>query len=184
VRLLENKVDALAKEIAAALRKTHVALKRFRSLLGKLQHAARILPAAKGMFSPLNKATRGDPSQIGLGANSEVRAALLDLRHIILSLASRPTHASELVEHEPEMAGTCDASADGAGGVWLGCGTTPVVWRLPWPEEIVQLHQQSQLSNSDLEMAAVLLQHLVAEQLRPLKHCHAAIWSNNTPTVS
>jgi hypothetical protein len=184
VRLSEVKVDALAKEIVAVLRKTHVPFKRFRSLLGKLQHAARIIPAAKGMFSPLNKATRGEPSRVGLGANSEVRAALLDLKHIILSLASRPTHVSELVEHEPQMAGTCDASSEGAGGLWIGYGAKPAVWRLEWPAEVVQLYRQGKLTNSDLEMAAVLLQYLVAERLRPLRHCHTAIWSDNTPTVS
>jgi hypothetical protein len=169
VRLSEVKVDALAKEIVAVLRKTHVPFKRFRSLLGKLQHAARIIPAA---------------SRVGLGANSEVRAALLDLKHVILSLASRPTHVSELVEHEPQMAGTCDASSEGAGGVWIGYGAKPTAWRLEWPAEVVELYRQGKLTNSDLEMAAVLLQHLVAERLRPLRHCHTAIWSDNTPTVS
>jgi hypothetical protein len=184
VHLSEVKMDALAKEIVTVLRKTHVPFKRFRSLLGELQHAARIIPAAKGVFSPLNKATRGEPSRVGLGANSEVRAALLDLKHVILSLASRPTHVSELAEHEPQMAGTCDASSEGAGGVWIGYGAKPAAWRLKWPAEVVELYRQGQLTNSDLEMAAVLLQHLVAERLRPLRHCHAAIWSDNTPTVS
>ena len=32
--------------------------------------------------------------------------ALVDLRFIVLSLASRPTHVSELVEYEPDLAGT------------------------------------------------------------------------------
>jgi hypothetical protein len=61
VRLSEAKAQAMADEIAKILRKSHVSLKRSRSLLGRLQHAARVLPAAKGMFSPLNKATQGDP---------------------------------------------------------------------------------------------------------------------------
>jgi hypothetical protein len=81
VRLAESKAQAIANDIVRIPRKTHVPLKRFRSLLGRLQHAARILPAAKGMFSPLNKATKGDPKEVGLGKHSEVRAALLDIRH-------------------------------------------------------------------------------------------------------
>ena len=56
----------------------------------------------------MNKTTIGDPSQVGVEKTSEVRAALLDLRHIVLTLASRPTHASKLVEYKPELAGTCD----------------------------------------------------------------------------
>jgi hypothetical protein len=184
VRLSDAKAQAIADEIVKVLRKTHVPLKRFRSLLGKLQHAARILPAAKGMFSPLNKATRGDPKEVGVGKHSEVRAALLDLKHIVLSLATRPTHVSELVEHEAEMAGTCDASAAGAGGVWIGYGLQPTVWRLEWPADVVELYRKGTLTNSDLEMAGVLLQYLVAERLRPMAQCHTAIWSDNTPAAN
>jgi hypothetical protein len=133
VRLSDAKAQAIADEIGRVLQKSHVPLKRFRSFLGKLQHAARILPSAKGLFSPLNKATKGEPKEVGLGKHSESRAALLDLKHLVLSLASRPTHVSELVEHEPELAGTCDASAMGAGGVWLGYDLQPTVWRVEWP---------------------------------------------------
>jgi hypothetical protein len=130
VHLSSAKAQAIADEISKVLRKSHVPLKRFRSLLGKLQHASRILLAPKGLFSPLNKATKGEPKEVGLGKHRETRAALLDLRHIVLSLAHRPTHVSELVEYEPELAGTCDASAAGVGGVWLGYGVRPTVWRV------------------------------------------------------
>jgi hypothetical protein len=184
VWLAEAKAQAIAEEISKVLRKSRVPLKRFRSLMGRLQHAARILPAAKGMFSPLNKATKGEPKEVGLGKQSETRAALLDLRHIILSLASRPTHVSELVEYEPELAGTCDASSAGAGGVWIGHGVQPTVWRIEWPRDVVAQYKQGQLTNSDLEMAAVLAQYLVAEQLRPMERCHTAIWSDNSPATS
>jgi hypothetical protein len=61
VWLSETKAQSIADEITNILRKTNVPLKQFRSLLGRLPHAARILPAAKGLFSPLNKATKGDP---------------------------------------------------------------------------------------------------------------------------
>jgi hypothetical protein len=119
VRLSDAKATATAEEIATILKKKHVPLKRFRSALGRLQHAARMLPAAKGMFSALNKATRGDPPQVGLGKSSEAQVALTDLKHLLLAPAARPTHVSELVEYEPEIAGTCDAPAAGAGGVWV-----------------------------------------------------------------
>ena len=48
------------------------------------------------------------PTQVGVGKSGEVRAALIGL---ILMLASCPTHDSELVEYDPKLAGTCDASA-------------------------------------------------------------------------
>ena len=108
LRLSEPKAKSIANDTTKLLRKSHVPLKRFRSVLGRLQHAARIIPAAKGMFTPLNKATVGDPAQVRVGKTSEVRAALVDLRYIVLSLASRPTHVSALMEYEPELAGTCN----------------------------------------------------------------------------
>jgi hypothetical protein len=86
------------------LHEAHVPLKQFRLLLGKLQHAARILPAAKGISSPLNKARMGDPNEVGLGKHSEVQSAILNLKHIMVLLAMRPAHLSEVVEHEAEMA--------------------------------------------------------------------------------
>ena len=50
----------------------------------------------------------GNPSQVGVGKTSKVRAALLDFRHIVMTLASHPTHVSELVEYIPKLAGICD----------------------------------------------------------------------------
>jgi hypothetical protein len=41
------------KEIHAILRKARVQLKRFRSIVGRLQHATRILPTARVFFTPL-----------------------------------------------------------------------------------------------------------------------------------
>jgi hypothetical protein len=80
VRILEVKAQSIAGEIVKVLWKTHVPLKHFRSLLGKLQHAAQIFPAAKGMLFPLNKATKGKPKkEIGLGKHIEAHAMLLNL---------------------------------------------------------------------------------------------------------
>jgi hypothetical protein len=54
VRLPDPKSEASLKELRKVLRKKRVPLKCFRSLGGRLQHAARILPAAKSFFTPLN----------------------------------------------------------------------------------------------------------------------------------
>ena len=115
------------------------------------------------MFLLLNKkATIGGQSQVGGGKTSKVRAALLDLRHIVLTLASHPTHVSELVEYEPELAGT-------------GYNVQPAVWRIERPKDMVELYPTKKLTNSDLKMAALLLQYLEAEQIRPIDHCHTVI---------
>jgi hypothetical protein len=97
-----------------------VLLKRFRLIAGRLQHAARILPAAKAFFTPLNNALKGAPAFVGLPRNGEIRNALLDFASVIRDLASRPTHVNKLVQKSLDYTGYCDASAFGAGGVWFG----------------------------------------------------------------
>jgi hypothetical protein len=55
VQLPPPRADDLLKEVAAVLRKKRVPLKRFRSLSGRLQHAARILPWAQVLDSNTDK---------------------------------------------------------------------------------------------------------------------------------
>ena len=96
-------MEALTSEIAAVLGKKRVALKRFQqSLLGKRQHASRVVPAAKSAFPPLIKATQGDPKEVGAGKTSKVCAALVDLKHVVLSLASKPRAPQNLQSMSPK----------------------------------------------------------------------------------
>ena len=92
-------------------------MKKLQMLVGKLRHASIIFPAAKGFFSPLNGAMRGDPKLIGLGTDSEVRGAREDLISLMHLLSSRPTHVRELVPDVPHHASYHDAATEGAGGV-------------------------------------------------------------------
>ena len=54
VRLSTAKANAIAAETKQLLKKQRVAIKKFRSVVGKLPHAAMILPAAKSLFTPIN----------------------------------------------------------------------------------------------------------------------------------
>jgi hypothetical protein len=75
--------------------------------------------------------------------------------------------------------------------VWLS-GTrklSPVVWRVEWPHDVRNNvvsfdNPTGTITNSDLEMAGMLLHYLVLEHLVSLKHVHVAAWCDNTPTVS
>jgi hypothetical protein len=59
VQLPPNRADDLLKEVKSILKKQRVPFKRFCSIAGRLQHAARILPAARAFFTPINNALRG-----------------------------------------------------------------------------------------------------------------------------
>jgi hypothetical protein len=194
IQLPPGRADLLLKEVKSILKKKRVPLKRFRSLAGRLQHAAQILPAAKAFFTPLNNALKGTPAFIGLGRHSEVRHAILDFATVIRDLASRPTQVTELVQQDLDYVGYCDASAFGAGGVWFGAQKplSPIVWRVQWPKDVTEAvvstrNPDGHLTNSDLEMAGVLLQEAVLEAaLGPARmvNVQAAMGCDNSPAVS
>ena len=123
--------------------------------------------------------------------NTAVREALRDFGTLIKAVGTRPTHCRELVADAPGYIGYCDASKLGAGGVWLSgrFQLSPVVWRLEWPDDIRRsvvsfANPSGTITNSDLEMAAMLIHYIVLEHLVSLKHVHVAAWCDNTPTVS
>ena len=117
VHLTQRKAVGIADAITRLLRKTRAAVPKFQSVVGKMRHVATILPSARSLFTPINRALRGHPSTISLSASGEVRAALLDLRQMVTTLAARPTHVKEILPApSPDYIGYCDASAFGAGG--------------------------------------------------------------------
>jgi hypothetical protein len=193
VQLPHDRAEALLTEVRSILRKQRIPLKRFRSIAGRLQHAARILPAARAFFTPINNALRGLPAFVGLSRHGDVRHALNDIAAVIRDLASRPTHVSELVQGELDYVGYCDASAFGAGGVWFGGKSqlAPIVWRVQWPNDITtavvsDTNPTGRLTNSDLEMAGVLLHEAVLEAHlgTAMAGAQIAIGCDNSPAVS
>jgi hypothetical protein len=193
VHLTQRKALGITEAITRLLKKTRAPVPKFQSVVGKMRHVATILPSARSLFTPVNRALRGHPSTISLSASGEVRAALLDLRQLVTTLAARPTHVREILPaHDPDYIGYCDASAFGAGGIWFS-GTSPVpetVWRLQWPPDITaavvsESNPTGALTNSDLEMAAVVLHLNVLEPLVPsMHHKSMQIHSDNTPSVA
>ena len=113
------------------------------------------------------------------------------MANVIKDLAVRPTHVTELVQQGLDYAGYCDASAFGAGGVWFGSGTAlpRSVWRIQLPQDITSdvvsyANPNGRLTNSDLEMAAVVLQQAVLEARlgSAIAGTQAAIGSDNPPS--
>jgi hypothetical protein len=142
-------------------------------------------------MGPVDAALRGTKRLIHIKKNQSLRDALRDFSMLIKVLGQCPTHCRELIVRDPGYIGYCDASKLGAGGVWLlgMCHLSPVVWRLEWPDDIRQQvisvnNPSGTITNSDLEMAGMVLHYLVLEHLVALKHVHVAAWCDNTPTVS
>jgi hypothetical protein len=104
----------LLQETKSILKKQRAPLKRFRKIGGRLQHAVRILPAAKASFTPINNELAGPTLFVGPSRNGEVRPVLLDIATAIRDLVSRPTQVGELVEQPLDYMGYCNTSAFGA----------------------------------------------------------------------
>jgi hypothetical protein len=112
---------------------------------------------------------------------------------LVTTLAAQPTHVREILPaQDPDYIGYCDASAFGAGSVWFS-GTSSVhkrVWRLQWPQDITaavvsESNPTGALTNSDLEMAAVVLHLNVLDPLVPsMHHKSMQIHRDNTPSVA
>jgi hypothetical protein len=193
VQLPPSRAVDLLKEAKSILRKQRVPLKRFRQIAGRLQHAARILPAARSFFTPLNNALKGLPPFIGLSREGQIRIALIDISGVIRDLASRPTQVNKLVQGPLDYIGYCDASAWGAGGVWFGGRKRlhPVVWRVQWPKDITAAvvsdsNPTGTPTNSDLEMLGMLLQETVLEAILgpALRAAQTAIGCDNSPAAA
>lgn len=191
VKLPQDKADAVVQEIRTILKKERVRLKRMQSIVGKLQHASLVMPCSKALFTPLYNAMKGDPAHVFLPVGGQVRLALRDAILLTLEAAKRPTHVKEIIAHRTGATGNCDASAFGAGGVWYGGEDLkrPIVWRVVFPLDIQQNvvsddNPSGTITNSDLELAAILLHHLVLEQAMGMRHVKTVTLSDNTPAVS
>jgi hypothetical protein len=72
---------------------------------------------------------------------------------------------------------------------WRNKAMPPTVFRLPWPDDVKEAlvsyaNPNGTLTNSDLEMAGLLILWLVMEHVCPaLDESHVALFSDNSPTV-
>ena len=192
IELPADKHVRIQAELRAIRRRNKAPRKDLERLLGRLRHACIGIPAGRGLLGPIDAALRSDKHWLPIRANDTLHTALGDFGILLQIVARRPTHCREVVAtNAPSFIGFCDASSHGAGGVWFPGTQTlhPTVWHVPWPPciqtRLVSFQNPTSLvSNSDLEMAGMLLHYLVLEHLAPLQHIHVAAWCDNTPTVS
>ena len=164
----------------------------FESTIAKIRHAFQSIPAGCGLLSPCNRVLKKRPPYIYLHQNVAVLKALEGCRTLLRESTKDPTRCRELVSGWPDYIGIVDASGEGVGGVVFGelSKCTPVVFRWEWPADIkkniVSLSNPTGgLTNSDLEMAGLLMLWLVLEGVCPsLREKRVTLFSDNSPTVS
>ena len=167
--------------------------KEFRSMVGKLRHAAICIPAGSGLLSESTKAATIEKKHIHMRVNGLLFQEMDAWRSLIREATKYPTKCTELITGHPDYIGIVDAStSEGVGGVIVGENTAmvPTVFRLEWPPEVLALVKSNtkpdgKLTNSDLEMAGQFILWLVIERVCPeLDSKHVALLDDNAPTVS
>jgi hypothetical protein len=108
-----------------------------------------------------------------------------------LGITRSPTRCKELIWYSPDYIGICNASGHGIGGIVVGeqSSCKPTVFCLQLPPDISKdikstTNPAGRITNSDLEMAGLLLLWLVIEAVCPsLVEKNIALFSDNSPTV-
>ena len=191
IELPPKKMASMIDDLKIILRKPSISFTNFEKIVGRLRHAAIGLPAGRGLCAPFNRVISIHPTTVWLGRKGLVRSAFMDWRRLLQNMKLRPTHVLELVRQPIADVGNMDASGIGAGGVWMSTSSAypNTVWRLEWPDEVREQlvsdkNPDGELNNSDLEMAALLLQWLVLEHLAITRHRSALTRCDNTPACS
>jgi hypothetical protein len=191
VGLPRDKTDSYREHLRRVLNALYVGLRDFQKLQGRLQHAALIMPCMRGFMTPLNAVLRKAPQTIGLGKTSETREVLEQFDTMLEAACVHPSHITELMgPYLPHYYGYCDASAEGAGGVWLPVTRwcPALVWRLRWPSwvEAEVRKKHGRITNSDVECAAIFIMECLVEHFITGESAGVATWlgSDNSPSVS
>lgn len=124
---------------------------------------------------------------VGMGKHGLVHAVFVYWCQLMLEMFVRPTHINELVAQDIDDVGSVHAPDSSVGRAWMNTSGeySNIVWQVEWPIEINNLvvsdsNPTSIITNSHLEMAVILLQWLVLEEIHPTQHRLVLIRSNNT----
>ncbi len=151
-----------------------IPFKQFETIVAKLRHAFTAIPNGMGLLSPCNQNLAQKPNIVWLSRHKHLLANIRGCRTLLRESTKDPTRCRELVSGWPDYVGIVDASSYGVGGVIIGelVECIPTLFRWEWPPDIkssicLDTNPTGSLTNSDLEMAGILLLWLVMEKV-----CH------------
>jgi hypothetical protein len=136
-----------------------IPFKKFETVVAKIRHAFTAIPVGRGLLTPCNKIIQSKPPLVYLQRNPVLRAAIMGCRTLLWESSDSPTRCRKLIGGWPDYIGVCDASSHGVGGVIFGENEScvPTVFRWEWPQEVKDLYHNDAITNSNLEMAGLLL---------------------------
>ena len=123
-----------------------------------------------------------------INLTTPVHEELTVWRHLVASLATRPTHLQEIRPHPPTWIGATDASLTGMGGVCYSPSGNWHVWRLTFSTSIrvhilTDENPNGFLTINDLELSAYIAHlHLFDPRMATLEHISTGV--DNTAAES
>lgn len=176
IQLPQHRIDRLWEILNSIPRhQKRTSVKKWHKVLGELRSMSIALPGSRTLFGRLQNAlSLKSKSRVAL--DKGVHQALDDFRWIATDLSARPTRIQEVIPLPPIAEGDHDASGSGAGGIWFPSDMAvprgswlpgvPVVWRVQWPDWVLDSlvssdNPEGSITNSDLELAGGLI-HLEA----------------------
>jgi hypothetical protein len=191
LQLLPHKAERLHELITTILPLRRTSRRKWYKLLGELKHMATAIPGAKHQFSLLQNVLVDQPNAKRVRLNPIVHASIQGWLSLATTLTSNPQPISALVPANPEFIGAVDASGQGLGGFWISNTNTThnIIFRHQFPpaiaaELITDTNPHGTLTNSDFELAAVIMGAAILSTNTPLHHSHIWSASDNTPAVS
>jgi len=115
-------VEISLKELT---RLSTVRVSELEKINGKLMHAMIGIPNGHGLLSPLIATITAQPKtrnykDCKICMNAATKQSLVDWNTILPIALQDPTPCTDLVPAVADFGGYCDASKEGAGGVWFG----------------------------------------------------------------
>jgi hypothetical protein len=193
LRLQPHKADRLKDITEAFTRKSRTSRKQWMRLLGELRYMATAIPGARYLFSVLQHVLKDQPKSTRVRLNPLVKQSLRDWGLLARSLHANPMPIAALVPRAPHYLGAVDASRTGCGGFWIASSVgnlkQPTAFRLLFSQNIQQdlvssANPTGSITNSDLELASLVLGAAVLQDIAPTAQACAFSASDNTPAVS
>jgi hypothetical protein len=195
--LEENKQQKLLTILQKLIRSSKqsnmgILFDEFQSVIAKIHYAFTAILAGNGLMSPCNAILKLQPQHVFLHKNEDLRSAIEGMRTMLHKSTVEPMQCCQLVSGWPNFIGIKDALSHGVGGVILGkLSTCPhTVFCFAWPDDIQESlvspsNRNGTISNSDLEMAGLLLLFVIMEQVcgRLVKK-RTTLFSDNSSPVS
>ena len=163
VALPERKIQEQRELISIMTTQRRMGRKEIERLVGKLRFMHLATNGAVANIYHLQQAlSQGGVDRAWL--SPEFHCNITDWQTLVDQTAPQPTHLEKIVRREPTHLGFCDASGLGSGGVWIDPSLLGqyLVWRHPWPEDIIaklesSTNREGTITNSNLVLAVIIL---------------------------